>query len=196
MSDPISSEPSEQLTELLREASGGNVDALNRLFPVVYEELKQLARARMRAEREGHTLSATALVHEAYLKLVDQSRVEWRNRAHFFAVASRAMRRILMNHARERRAAKRGGGALQVELEDVNLALADEQLDDLIALDEAIDRLREFNPRGADVVVYRFFGGLSHDEIAEVVGLSAISVRRAWSAARTWLHKELRQAVT
>ena len=182
----------ERLTDLLQEASGGNVEALNQLFPLVYHELRRMAHARLRPEREGHTLNTTALVHEAYLKLVDQTRVEWQGRAHFYAVASQAMRRILITHARARLAAKRGGGAVHVPLQDVQIPLSDEGLDDLLALDEALDRLTSFNPRGAEIVEYRFFGGLTYEEIAEVTGTSAVTARRAWAAAKAWLHRTLR----
>jgi len=191
MSDQGAPDGTAPLTDLLEAASGGNVAALNQLFPLVYDELRRLARARLGADRDGHALSTTALVHEAYLKLVDQRRVQWRNRAHFYAVASRAMRRILLNHARSRRAGKRGGDPLPVRLEDVGLVISQEGLDDLLALEEAVERLREFNARGADVVVFRFYGGLSHEEIAEVLGTSVVTVRRAWAAAKTWLHREL-----
>ena len=191
MAERTSSEGPDQLAALLEEASGGNVDALNRLFPIVYDELRHLARNQLRSEREGHTLNTTALVHEAYVKLVDQRQVQWRNRSHFYAIASRAMRRILLNYARMRRAGKRGRNPERVHLEDAGLVVSDDRLDDLLALDEALDRLHEFNPRGADVVVYRFFGGLSHEDIAEATGTSVMTVRRDWAAARTWLHREL-----
>jgi RNA polymerase sigma factor (TIGR02999 family) len=185
----------DRLTLLLAEASNGNVDALNQLFPLVYEELRRIARNRLRAERPGHTLGTTALVHETYLRLVDQTRVEWRNRAHFYAIASRAMRRILINYALARRAGKRGGDADHIALEDAGIVLDDRQLDEIIGIDIALDRLKDFNQRGADVVVYRFFGGLSYDEIAEVMGTSAITVRRAWNSARAWLRRELRETL-
>ncbi|MGH7555499.1 MAG: sigma-70 family RNA polymerase sigma factor [Longimicrobiales bacterium] len=187
----ITAADSEALTELLAQASGGNSDALNRLFPLVYEELKRVAMAQLRSEREGHTLNATALVHEVYLKLIDQTRVEWQNRAHFFAIASRAMRRILVNYAEMKKAEKRGGGAVHVALDEAGVVLTDPQLEDLLALDQALERLRTFNPRGAEVVVCRFFGGLSWEEIADVVGMSPVTVRRAWVAAKSWLHREL-----
>jgi RNA polymerase sigma factor (TIGR02999 family) len=181
----------ESLTELLEHASGGNAEAFNRLFPLVYEELRILARSRLRSERDGHTLNTTALVHEAYLKLIDQTRVQWQNRAHFFAIASRAMHRILINYAHMRKAEKRGGGAAHVPLEEAGIEMTQGQVDELLGLDQALDRLREFNERGADVVVYRFFGGLTHEEIAEVMDTSAITVRRSWTAARAWLRREL-----
>jgi RNA polymerase sigma factor (TIGR02999 family) len=183
------------ITQLLSAASGGNVDALNELFPLIYEELRRLAQSRLRAERSDHTLGATALVHEAYLKLVEQSRVDWQNRAHFFAVASQAMRRILINYANMKKAGRRGGGLPHIALEEAGLTFDEGQADELLALDEALDRLKSFNPRGADVVVFRFFGGLSHAEIAEVLGTSEVTVRRAWTAAKTWLRLELRDVL-
>lgn len=189
------STPADQrrLTEMLEQASGGDVDAMNRLFPLVYEELRVLARSRLRMEREGHTLRTTALVHEAYVKLVGQTRVQWRDRAHFYAVASTAMRRILIDYAEKRVAQKRGGGAVHLPLEEAELVFSEERLDDLLALDEALERLKAFNPQGAAVVEYRFFGGLTYEEIGEVIGTSAVTVRRAWSAARAWLHRALRE---
>lgn len=185
----------QRLTELLEHASGGNADAFNQLFPLVYEELRVIARGRLRSERDGHTLNTTALVHEAYLKLIDQTRVQWQNRAHFFAIASRAMRRILINYAEMRKAGKRGGGAAHVPLDEAGIALTESQVDELLALDDALNRLRTFNEEGADVVVYRFFGGLNYDEIAEVAGISAITARRRWTAARAWLRRELAESV-
>jgi RNA polymerase sigma factor (TIGR02999 family) len=183
---------SDQITELLAAASGGNVDALNRLFPLVYDELRRLASNRLRAERGDHTLNTTALVHEAYLKLIEQTRVQWQNRAHFYAIASRAMRRILINYAEMKKADKRGGGAAPLALEEAGFEFRDEQVDELLALDEALDRLKDFNPKGADVVVFRFFGGLTHEEIAQVMGTSTITVRRSWTTAKSWLRRELR----
>jgi RNA polymerase sigma factor (TIGR02999 family) len=150
----------------------------------------------VRAERSGHTLNTTALVHEAYLKLVDQTRVEWQSRGHFFAVASEAMRRILVDYAKSRRAAKRGGDAPRLDLGSAANLPADSPFSDdealeLIELDGALDRLAAFNEQGARVVQYRFFGGLSTDEVAEVLGCSERTVRRSWTAARAWLRKEL-----
>ena len=138
-------------------------------------------------ERAGHTLNATALVHEAYVKLVDQTRVEWHGRSHFFAVASEAMRRILVNHARARNALKRGGKESHVPLDDADVFVSDAQSEEVEALGEALDRLEAFDPRGAAVVTYRFFGGLKNEEIAEVLGVSPVTVRRQWRAARAWL---------
>ncbi len=186
------------VTQLLHQASNGNQDAFNKLLPLVYEELKQLARKKLRAEREGHTLNATALVHEAYLKLVDQKEVEWQSRTHFFAIASQAMRRILIDYAKLKKAGKRGGGAPHVSLETAESVspgeiFNDDQASELIALDDALNRLAEFNQRGAQVVQYRYFGGLSHSEIAEVLGTSEITVRRAWTMAKSWLRRELNE---
>jgi RNA polymerase sigma factor (TIGR02999 family) len=161
------------------------------VFPLVYDELRRLAHGRLRAERPGHTLNTTALVHEAYLKLVDQTRVEWQSRAHFYAVASTAMRRILINHAEMRRAARRGGDAVVLPLDEAAILIGDDQVDELLELDLALERLKTFNPRGADVVVYRYFGGLTHEEIGAVLGVSTITVRRAWKSARSWLRREL-----
>ncbi|GMV04437.1 MAG: hypothetical protein AMXMBFR53_07170 [Gemmatimonadota bacterium] len=184
------------ITLLLQDASRGQRAAFDQLFPLVYDELRALARSKLRMEGDGHTLNATALVHEAYLKLVDQERVEWQSRVHFFAVAALAMRRILVNHAKGRKRAKRGGGQRPVPLDEVAEALladplTDQQADELVALDDALERLREFNPQGADVVHYRFFGGLAHAEIAEVTGVSEVTVRRRWSAAKAWLRAEM-----
>jgi RNA polymerase sigma factor (TIGR02999 family) len=179
------------VTRLLAEASGGNADALNRLVPLVYDELRKIAHAQLRRERAGHTLNTTALVHEAYVKLVDQDRVEWRDRTHFYGVAAQAMRRILVNYAEARGAQKRGGGSEKVPLDESLVALDDAQLDELLALDQALNRLQAFNPRGARVVEYRFFAGLQHDEVAEIMELSTVTVRRAWSAAKSWLRQEL-----
>ncbi len=192
MSEPTPSP--ERLTALLADASGGNVDALNRLFPLVYGELRQLASRRLRSERDGHTLETTALVHEAYLKLVDQTRVEWQGRAHFYAIASQAMRRILINYAEMRSAQKRGGSAPHVSLDLARGVVSDDDLAEVLVLDDALERLASFNPRGAEVVGYRFFGGLQWSEIAEVMGISEPTVRRAWTAARAWLRNEVESA--
>jgi RNA polymerase sigma factor (TIGR02999 family) len=192
--DELAGQPADDpVTAKLIAASNGNIEALNDLFPLVYNELRALARHRLKAERTDHTLNTTALVHEAYLRLARQSRVNWQGRAHFYGIASQAMRRILINHAEMRRAGKRGGGAVPVELEDLGVMISDEQAEELLALDEALERLTVFNPRGATVVVQRFFGGMTNEEIAEAMGISAITVRRAWGAARSWLQRELRE---
>jgi RNA polymerase sigma factor (TIGR02999 family) len=164
---------------------------MDRLVSLVYDELHALAHRKLAFEQPGHTLQTTALVHEAYLKLVDQTRVDWQNRTHFFAVAALAMRRILVNHAEARRAAKRGGAVAPLELEEAQIATVAVPDDRILALDDALTRLAQFNERGARVVEYRFFGGLGYDEIANTMGLSAITVRRAWETARAWLKREL-----
>jgi RNA polymerase sigma factor (TIGR02999 family) len=193
---------SDQITGLLIEAAGGNKEAFDRLLPLVYRELAVVARGRLRFEAAGHTLNTTALVHEAYLKLADQSRVQWRNRHHFFAVASEAMRRILIDYAKQRLAAKRGGGAVHLELEAAEdqahprEAFSEDQAAELVALDDALAQLAAFNPQGAKVVQYRFFGGLSNGEAAEVLGVSERTVRRSWTVARAWLRARLEDAAS
>ncbi|MEW5917152.1 MAG: sigma-70 family RNA polymerase sigma factor, partial [Gemmatimonadota bacterium] len=184
------------ITQLLQDVSNGNQAAFDRLLPLIYDELKVVARSRLRIERPGHTLDTTALVHEAYLKLVDQTRVQWRGRQHFFAVASEGMRRILIDYARSRLTSKRGGAQQHVSLDEAEEvvsdgALSEEQAGELIALDDALRRLAKFNPQGAQVVQYRFFGGLAHDQIAELLGVSERTVRRSWTLAKAWLRREL-----
>lgn len=183
-----------EITRLLQQASSGHRASFNELVPLVYEELRRIAAGRLQAEPSGHTLTPTALVHEAYLQLLAQDRTEWHSRAHFYAVAALAMRRILINYAKSRTRQKRGGGAVQVDLDAAErigataiLPFGDEEAEALIALDEALTRLREFNEEGAEVVAYRFFGGLQFKEIAEVTGVSEVTVRRRWTAARAWL---------
>jgi RNA polymerase sigma factor (TIGR02999 family) len=180
---------------LLQEASRGKGDAFARLLPLIYDELKALARQRLRGERDGHTLNTTALVHEAYLKLVDQSRVEWSGRQHFFAVASEAMRRILTDYARRRLTGKRGRNVVHLPIEEAEAstddALSEGEADQLLALDDALSRLEQFNPQGARIVQYRFFGGLNHTQIADMLGSSERTVRRSWLIAKAWLHREL-----
>ena len=193
----VQPQPKGEITRLLAQASNGNKAAFDELVPLVYDELHKIASSRLRIEDSGHTLTPTALVHEAYLKLVEQERAEWQSRAHFFAVAALAMRRILINHAKTRARQKRGGGAVRLDLEaaeklgDTAVPFNDEQADELIALDGALAQLKEFNEEGAQVVEYRFFGGLQFKEIAEVIGVSEVTVRRRWTAARAWLRKEL-----
>lgn len=178
------------ITELLHAHAAGDAAALEQLLPLVYGELRRIARGRLRRERPGHTLAPTELVHEAFLKLVPFARVDWRGRAHFFAIASRAMRNVLVDHAVRRGAAKRGGGAQAITLGDAAGA-PEQSLDDLIALGEALERLERLDARQARVVECRFFGGLSLDETAEALGISAATVSRDWTFARAWLHHEL-----
>lgn len=185
-------ESSTDLTQLLLDAQAGTPGTLDRLLPLVYEELRALAHQRRRFERPDHTLNTTAIVHEAYLKLVDQRKATWENRAHFFAIAATVMRRILLAYARDRHALKRGGDADPIRLANMADDIPDEQVEDIISLDEALDRLATFNERGRLVVEYRFFVGLTYEEIAEMMGLSVMTVRRAWTAARAWLMQELK----
>jgi len=182
--------PSHSVTQLLEEWGGGNRDALERLMPLVYDELRRQAKRYMRREAEGHVLQTTALVHEAYLRLVDQRQPRWQNRAQFFGVAAQLMRRILVDHARGQQAAKRGRSAIHVPL-DEELAAAREPDVDLLALDEALEKLAEKNDRLARLVELRYFGGLSVEETAEVMGVSRITVIRHWNMAKAWLTREL-----
>jgi RNA polymerase sigma factor (TIGR02999 family) len=181
---------SHEITQLLLAWSEGDSEALDRLAPLVYDELHRLAKSYMRKERARHTMQTTALIHEAYLRLIDAGQVEWRNRAHFFGVASRAMRQILVAMARERGCQKRGGGARQVSLDEA--MMIDEGRDeDLVALDEALGALAKIDARKAQVVEMRFFGGLTEEEIAAALGVSTETVRRDWRLARSWLRRKL-----
>jgi RNA polymerase sigma factor (TIGR02999 family) len=182
--------PPRDVTGLLVDLAGGNRDVVHDLLPLVYDELHRRAANQLRGERPDHTLNATALVHEAYLKLVDQSRVTWQNRAHFLGVAAQAMRRILINYAEQRRAQKRGGGIMATTFDD-DLAPRETRLEEVLAIDQALTRLRALNERQAAIVEYRFFGGLEHAEVAEVLGVSEPTVRRDWRLARAWLAREL-----
>lgn len=181
---------SDDVTGLLRAWANGSQPALEALTRLVYAELRRLAGSYLRREQMGQTLEPTALVHEAYLRLVDCSLPDWQSRAHFYGVAAHLMRQILVDHARERNAVKRGGGAAHLSL-DENLAVSPEQESDLVALDDALERLAACGPRKAQVVELRFFGGLSEDEIAEVLKVSAITVRRDWQFSKAWLLREL-----
>jgi RNA polymerase sigma factor (TIGR02999 family) len=180
---------SRDVTRLLESWSGGDKAALGELLPIVYRELRGLAASYIRRERPDHTLQPTALVHEAYLRLVDQSQVRSPTRAHFFAVAANLMRQILVNHAERHKAAKRGGGN-KVSLEDGAAAVAPRGVD-VIALDQALNKLTLLDPRQGRIVELRFFGGLTEDEIAKVLGVSPITVKRDWRIARALLHREL-----
>lgn len=179
--------PSE-LTQLLLDWGQGNKDALDKLMPLVYDELHSLARRYLSRESAGHTLQTTALVNEAYMRLIDQSRVRWQNRAHFFAISAQMMRRILVDHARMQHFAKRGGGAVKLSLDDVDL-FSKEKAAELVALDEALEKLTEMDLRRSRVVELRFFGGLNNEEIASVLGISANTVMRDWNLAKAWLYK-------
>jgi RNA polymerase sigma factor (TIGR02999 family) len=183
-------EPPRALTEWLVAWSGGDESALERLVPVVHAELRRLARREMRRERDGHTLQTTALVNEAYLRLIDLGGVTWKDRAHFFAMSARLMRRILVDHARARRYQKRGGGA-QVVPFDEELTAVNEPRADLVALDDALTALASLDPRKGQVVELRFFGGLSVEETAASLGVSEGTVLRDWRLAKAWLLHEL-----
>jgi RNA polymerase sigma factor (TIGR02999 family) len=182
--------PAGDVTRLLLAWSGGDAGALERLLPLVYEELRHRAEAQMRRERPEHTLQPTALVHEAYLKLVDQQGVRWNDRTHFFAVAARAMRQVLVDHARRRRTAKHGGGEVRLSLEDAALATPAKSLD-LLALDDALVRLAALDDRQSRLVELRVFGGLTIEESARVLGCSHATVSRDWKHAEAWLHREM-----
>jgi RNA polymerase sigma-70 factor (ECF subfamily) len=177
------------ISTLLRAWSGGDQSALDRLTPIVYDELRRLARRYMKYERPGHSMQATALVNEAYMRLVDYQRMVWQNRAHFFAVSAQLMRRILVEHAR-RHNLKRGGGVQHVALEDVAV-VGGGRAAALVALDDAMNALARLDPRKVRVVEMRFFGGLSVEETAEVLNVSPVTVMRDWSTAKAWLYREL-----
>ena len=186
----------EDVTDLLVASTRGDASAREALWSAVYDELRRVAHRELRRERGDHTLGTTALVHEAYLKLVRLDRVEWQSRAHFCAIAARAMRRILINHAIAKRRQKRGGGASVAALDDAPddaLAMADERADELLALDEALERLRALNERHAQVIECRFFGGMSVEETAAALDISPATVKRDWTAARAWLNREVRE---
>jgi len=182
------------VTQLLVDWGNGNQAALELLMPLVYEELHRLARRHIGRERPGHTLQTSALVNEAYLRLVDQRNAHWQNRAHFFSIASRLMRRILVDHARSRHFAKRGGGLRRVSLDEAAV-VSQNRAADLIALDDALTNLAAIDPRKCQVVELRFFGGLSVEEIATVVGVSPVTVMRDWSTAKAWLHRAIQTGV-
>jgi RNA polymerase sigma factor (TIGR02999 family) len=179
-----------QITQMLLAWGGGDRAALDELTPIVYDELRRLAKSYMRGQRPGHTLQTTALVNEAYLRLIDSSRINWQDRTHFFAMAARLMRRILVDFARARNSLKRGGDMQKVSFEEA-LAVPLEPETNLVALDDALKKLAELNPRQSQVVELRYFGGLSEEEIAATLEISVRTVRRDWSVARAWLYREL-----
>ncbi|HLJ47373.1 MAG TPA: sigma-70 family RNA polymerase sigma factor [Bryobacteraceae bacterium] len=181
------------ITELLIGWNQGDKGALDRLMPLVYEELRHVARRRLAVEDREHTLQSAALVNETYLRLVDQERVQWRNRAHFFAISARIMRRILVDHARQRSAAKRGGGNPKLSL-DPSLGVLEQADLDVVALDEALDSLAKLDPQQARVIELRFFAGLTIVEVSEALGISPATVTRDWVTAKAWLFAQLNQA--
>jgi RNA polymerase sigma factor (TIGR02999 family) len=180
----------EQFTQMLRRAQAGSRDALDALLPVVYGELRRVAANQLQKERADHTLQPTALVHEAYLRLIDQREVDWQNRAHFFSIAAEMMRRILVNYAIQRNAQKRGLGVTKLSLEEA-ASFSDEKDFDLVSLDDALKQLAEYDADAARIVELRFFGGLTIEETAEVLGISDSTVKREWRMAKAWLKAKL-----
>jgi RNA polymerase sigma factor (TIGR02999 family) len=181
---------SHDVTQLLIEWSNGDQAALEKLMPLVHGELREMAKRHMARQRGGHTLQTTALINEAFLKLVGQQEKHWQNRSHFFGVAARAMRCILVDYARSKQYAKRGAGARQVSLDEA-LTVSEERAAELVALDDALEELAKVDPRKCRVVELRYFGGLSVEETAEALKVSAVTVMRDWSMAKAWLHREL-----
>ena len=186
----MQSEQVSRITGILQDVKHGDRSAWERLLPVVYDELRNLAARYLRRERKGHTLQPTALVHEAFLKLVDQSRVDWQGRAHFFAIAAQAMRRILVDHARKHQAAKRGGDRERIVF-DENLMGGRPQAEDVLALEDALVKLAQLDAQQARIVELRFFGGLNVAEVAETMQMSKRSVEREWTMVHSWLRREL-----
>lgn len=179
------------VTLLLCKLKQGDRDAAHQLIPLVYQELRKIAGAYMRDERPDHTLQPTALVNEAYLRLADQTRVDWRDRAHFFGVAARMMRRVLVDHAREHLAGKRGGGQAKLALEGLGIEVGPPKVEEVLLVDQALEKLKEFDPRQEQIVEMHYFGGMSVEETAEALGISARTVDREWAMARAWLRREL-----
>jgi len=184
----------QEVTELLQALGAGNDAALEELVPLVYDELRRLARAQMRSERAGHTLNTTGLVHEAFLRLRDQRKADWANRAQFFSVASLTMRRILVNWANAKKRQKRGDGVVPERLDEVAEPGHEVQVDQILAVDQALNRLSEWSPRSGKVVECRYFGGLTVEETAAALAVSTRTVKREWSLAQSWLHRELSRA--
>ncbi len=184
------SQPPQNVTQLLIGWGQGDKEALDKLVPIVYDELRRQAARYLRHERAGHTLQTTALIHEAYLRLIDQKNVHWQNRAQFFGIAAQLMRRILVDHARTRKRAKRGGSDIRVPFEDA-VAIASAPELDVVALDEALKRLAEIDEQQGKIVELRFFSGLTVEETAEELGISPATVKRDWSMAKAWLHREI-----
>ena len=188
------SSPPHEITQLLAEWSEGSQAALDKLYPLVYQELRRLAHGYLKRERKGHTLQTTALINEAYLRLVDQKHVRWANRSHFFGISAQIMRRILIDHARRYDYSKRGGGALKISLDEAAI-VAKERGRALLRLDEALNSLAKIDPRRSRVVELRHFGGLNNEEISGVLKISENTVTRDWNMARAWLYQELSGSV-
>lgn len=179
------------ITNLLIDWNGGDKAALEKLMPLVYSELRRIAHRHLKRESPGRTLQTTALVHEAYFKLIDQTRVNWQNRAQFYGVSANMMRRILLDHARKRLRHKRGGGAFKISLDEGTIDVSDERASELVALDEALEKLSKEDPVKARLVELRYFGGLSIEETAEVMGISTATIIRHWRIVKAWLYKEI-----
>ena len=186
--------PEEEITQLLAEWNNGNESARDELMPLVEDELRRIAARYLSGERQDHTLQATALINEAYLRLVDQKEVQWQNRAHFFAIAAQLMRRILVDHARSRSRAKRGGGAQMVSL--VEQAVIPNEVEEVIALDDALKNLAEMDPRKSQIVEMKFFGGLTNEEVAAVLKVTPRTVERELRKAKAWLNRALSKGAT
>ena len=178
-------------TQLLNEYKSGNREAIDEIFPLVYDELRKLAASRLRSERDDHTLQPTALVHEAYLRLIEQNKQTWENRVHFFGLAAEMMRRILVNHALGKNRIKRFGNQTRLALDEA-VSFAQEKEIDIVLLDEALNNLVKFDAMQAKIVELKFFGGLTNEEVAEVLGISDSTVKREWRIAKAWLHQQLR----
>ncbi len=187
----MSQESTHDITRMLIELTDGNTEVVNSILPHIYDELRRLAGSYLRRERADHTLQPTALVHEAYMKLIDQKKVKWQNRAHFFGIAAQVMRRILLDHARKHKADKRGGEAEKLPLEEEILVVSHEKSNELIALDDALDALAAIDPQKAKIVELRYFGGLSIEETAEVMGVSVPTINRQWRTAKAWLYGQI-----
>jgi RNA polymerase sigma factor (TIGR02999 family) len=190
----VSNDPPSQVTLLLSRWRAGDREALDALMPLVYEELRRLARHYLQLEHPGHTLQSTALVHEAYVRLLGQNPPEWKSRAHFFGIAARLMRQILVDHARNHQAAKRGGNPLKITLSDGIVGHGGKDVD-LVALDNALNSLAQLNPQQSQIVELRFFSGLTIEDTSEVLGISPATVKRGWTTARAWLFREMSRGV-
>jgi len=187
----MSKESPNEITQMLIELTDGNQEIVNQILPHIYDELKRLASSYLRKERVNHTLQPTALVHEAYMKLIDQKRVQWQNRAHFFGIAAQVMRRILLDHARKHQADKRGGEFEKLPLEEEILIVSHDKSNELIALDDALESLAAIDEQKAKIVELRYFGGLSIEETAEVMGVSVPTINRQWRMAKAWLYSQI-----
>ncbi len=187
--------PGAEITQILNEWNHGNTDAKERLVPFVYDELKRQARILMSRERNDHTLQPTALVHEAFLRITEQSGIEWKDRSHFYGIASHLMRQILVQHARMHAAEKRGSNPIHLSIDDIQVSI-EERSNAIVALDEALERLEAVDERQAKVVEMKFFGGLNNDEIGQALDISERTVLRSWQAARYWLYRELNQTTS